>query len=394
MKLTFGVFIIIVIFQIGCSKKDNPNIAKSVSIYSITPSSGSANTIVVIKGADFGPDITDNLVKFNNDSAVVLSASDDSLVVVAPAHGTSGPVTVTVDGSTATGPTFTYIIDSVDVYAAGSAQGIEYWKNGEVTFLGPTQSNFGGAYGLAISGTDLYVAGYSYFTAAFWKNGQKTILSEPDSIALAKALVIDGNDVYVGGSDNNAPVYWKNGIKNRLGGYGRVNALAVNGNDVYAAGYGGGFNLVYWKNGIITILGSRSPIEGGATSIALSGPDVYISGTDSGDAIYWKNGVRVILAKFSGQDVAQANAIAVSGNSVYVAGYYSGDAVYWKDGVQIMLPKLSYAAARATAITLYQSDIYIGGEDGETPVYWKNGVENVLCCSELGPVNAIVVTKH
>ena len=119
---------------------------------------------------------------------------------------------------------------------------------------------------------------------------------------------------------------------------------------------------------------------------------MYISGIDSGDAVYWKNGIRVTLSKFTSQAAPQANAIAVSGNSVYVAGYYSGDPVYWKDGVQITLPKRSLSAT-ATAIAFYQSDIYIGGEDGDSPVFWKNGVETLLCCSEPGSVQAIVVIK-
>lgn len=88
-----------------------------------------------------------------------------------------------------------------------------------------------------------------------------------------------GNDVYAGGSDNSAAVYWKNGIKNTLPslGFARVNALKVNGNNIYAAGYeaSSSNNLVYWKNGIETILGTQAVINGGATSIALSGPDVY-----------------------------------------------------------------------------------------------------------------------
>jgi hypothetical protein len=398
MKFTFIVFIIAA-FQFGCAKND---FKERVSISSISPSSGTANTRVIIKGSNFSTNPEDNLVKFNNDSAVVVLASIDSLVVLSPPGGTSGPVSVSINGNMVTGPVFTYINDSIDVYAVAPAFGVILWKNGVENFLAPTQNNFGGAYGLAVSGEDVYVAGYSYFTAAYWKNGQKITLSEPDSTAEARAIVLSvNNDIYVGGSDGPAPVYWKNGVKNRLPfdqtGFGRVNALAINGNDVYAAGYeAGGSNshkLVYWKNGIKTILGTRAIVDGGATSIAISGPDVYISGTDSGDAVYWKNEVRVVLSKFTPQGPTTANAIALSGQSIYAVGSYLSDAVYWKDGEKFILPKDSYAAT-ATSITFYQSDIYIGGADGSTPVYWKNGVKHVLCCSQSGSVNAIVVKKH
>ncbi|MEP7232922.1 MAG: IPT/TIG domain-containing protein [Ginsengibacter sp.] len=405
MKLTVWLFVIIIAAQVGCTKNDIPLKVKNVAIISISPSSGRAGTVVVIKGANFAADVSDNLMKFNNDSAMVLSASDDSLVVVAPLKGTSGPVTVTVEGITATGPVFTYINDSVDVYAAAPAFGVVYWKNGEEIFLEPTQNNTGGAYGLAVSGTDVYVGSYTFFsvfpglTAAYWKNGQKVILSPTDVSGEVRSLILSNGDVYVGGSENQQPVYWKNGVKHVLPtttpSYGRVNALAVDGTDVYAAGYEADNEgrSVYWKNGIETILGTLSVVDGGATSIAVSGTDVYVSSTDSGDAVYWKNGVRVTLAKFPFNNTADANAIAVWGNSVYVAGAYLGDAVYWKDATKIILPKRSFYA-QATAITFYQSDIYIGGIDGNTPVYWKNGVEVALCCNESGSVSAIAVVKH
>ncbi len=404
MKYIRRLFVIIIVIQCGCSKKDTPVKVNNVSITSISPASGEAGTLVTIKGANFAVSATDNLVKFNNDSATVLFAMDDSLVLIAPSNGTTGPVSVTVEGSTATGPVFSYIIDSVDVYAAAPALGVEYWKNGEEIYLEPTQSNMGGAYGLAVSDTNVYIGSFTNynqtFTAAYWKNRQKIILSAPNSEGEVRALVLSGGDVYVGGIENGHPAYWQNGVKQVLattrGTYGRINALALNGNNVYAAGYemeNNDYRSVYWKNGIETVLGYQAFVDGGAMSITLSGNDVYVCSTDSGNAVYWKNGVRITLAKFANQTSADANAIAINGNNVYVAGTYLSDAVYWKDGTMITLPKRSLNAI-ASAISFYQSDIYIGGRDGDNPVYWKNGVEVALCCSQYGSVNAITVVKH
>jgi hypothetical protein len=405
MKLPIYLLMIVVVFYTGCSKGPLMKVVNKVSIISIAPSHGPAGTSVVIKGANFGVDFSDNIVKFNNDSAVVLSSSVDSLIVIAPANGTSGPVTVAVAGSTATGPVFTYTIDSVDVYVAAQAFGVVYWKNGQEVYLEPTQNNMGGAYGIAVSDTNVYVGSYTHFSiypvfqAAYWKNREKTILSSPDYAGEVRALVLSGSDLYAGGSEANKPVYWKNGVLQRLpmagSGYARVNALAINGNDVYAAGFEAGpgneQRSVYWKNGIQTVLGKVGIVDIGATSIALKGEDIYVCATDSGDAVYWKNGVKVILEKFPGNAPAGANAIAIAGNSIYVVGNYRDDAVYWKDGTKITLPKRSLYAD-ASAITFYQSDIYIGGRDGDVPVYWKNGVEVSLCCSQ-GSVTAIAVVK-
>jgi IPT/TIG domain len=400
MKLPIFLLTIVIVFCTGCAKEPVPNEVNKVSIISIAPASGPAGTTVVIKGDNFGDDLSDNIVKFNNDTAAVLASSVDSLVVIAPANGTTGPVTVAVAGSIATGPVFTYSIDSVDVYVAGPAYGVVYWKNGQEVFLEPTQHNFGGAYGIAISDTNVYVGSYTYFSipgfsAAYWKNRKKIMLSSPDIAGEVRALVLSGSDLYVGGGEGYRPAYWKNGVKYSLSGNGRVNALAINGNDVYAAGYGSGpvneQNSIYWKNGIETVLGKNGVVDIGATSIALNGNDVYVCATDSGDAVYWKNGLRVILEKFPGDAPVATNAIAIAGNSIYVVGSYRGDAVYWKDGTRITLPKRGLYAA-ATAITFYQSDIYIGGRDGNGAVYWKNGVRVPLCCSE-GTVSAIAVVK-
>jgi hypothetical protein len=405
MKLPIGLLVIVVVFCTACSKGPELRVVNEVSIISIMPTSGPAGTRVVIKGSNFGDDLSDNVVKFNNDSSAVLASSVDSLVVISPAKGTSGPVTVTVAGSVATGPVFTYTNDSVNVYVAAQGSEVVYWKNGQVILLEPTEGGTGGAYGIALSDTNVYVAGFTHFSiypgseAAYWKNGQKMRLSSPDHEGQVRALVLSNGDLYAGGSQNYKPAFWKNGVIQSLpmvaGGYSRIQALAVYGNDVYAAGYDSGpgndYLSVYWKNGIETVLGSRSVVDKGATSIAINGNDVYVCATDSGEAVYWKNGVRVVLEKFPG-DTPAATAISLAGNSVYVVGSYLGDAVYWKDGTRIKLPKRSLNAV-ASAITFYQSDIYIGGRDGNGPVYWKNGVEVSLCCSQYGTVSAIAVVK-
>lgn len=407
MKLPVYLLAILATVFSACTRGPETNGVDKVSITSIAPSSGPAGTTVVIKGANFDTDPSVNIVKFNNTPASVFSSSGDSLVVTAPANGTTGPVTVAVPGSIATGPGYTYTTDSVNVYVSAPAMGVVYWKNGQEIFLAPTQGNTGGAFGIAVADTDVYVGGYTFFSvfpgteAAYWKNGQKTALTSPNVSGEVRSLLLSGNDLYFGGGENQKPVYWKNGVKyslpaSNLGGYARVNALVVNGTDIYAAGHEAGPNneerVVYWKNDIENILSKEGGIDAGARSIAINGNDVYICANDSGNAVYWKNGVKVTLAKFGSNIGTEARAIALQGGSVYVAGNYGGDAVYWKDGNKITLPKKGITATAST-ITFYQSDIYIGGEDGNTPVYWKNGVEVVLCCNQYGAVSGIAVTK-
>src|ERR1700712_4581021 len=82
----------------------------TISITSISPSTGSANTVVIIKGTNFKTTIAADTVKFNGIVATVQSAKDTMLTVLAPTGGTTGVVTVTTSDGMATGPVFTYAV--------------------------------------------------------------------------------------------------------------------------------------------------------------------------------------------------------------------------------------------------------------------------------------------
>jgi YD repeat-containing protein len=72
------------------------------SILSFSPQQGSVGARVTIQGQGFGAAPASNDVRFNGAAATVISASPSSLVVTVPAGATSGPITVTVGGQTAT----------------------------------------------------------------------------------------------------------------------------------------------------------------------------------------------------------------------------------------------------------------------------------------------------
>lgn len=391
----------------GCTKNPISQTPDAPVIFSISPVMGKAGTTVIIKGSNFATNTYNVLVKFNNTPANVIAASKDSLTVTSPINGTTGPVSVTINGITATGPVFIYQqdsiidpakVDTLDVYMTTSNNGVIYYKNGTEFFLEKLQGVYDGANGLAVSDSDVYVVGTSNSKAAFWKNGIKTELPtyDPNSLSFGTCIFISGKDIYIGGSDGYSHVYWKNGIEHKLpqNGNGYVNAIAVKGNDVYTGGdeLSLTFDLVYWKNDIETTLGKNTKIDYGVTGIALDGSDVYVCGTDSGNALYWKNDMKVNLSKYSCPSKASANAITIKGNDIYVAGNCEEDAVYWKNGQQVSLPYFSYTAS-ATCIALFQSDVYVGGWDGPSAVYWKNGIEYHLCCGNSEWVTSIVVVK-
>ncbi|HKK24953.1 MAG TPA: IPT/TIG domain-containing protein, partial [Gracilimonas sp.] len=89
-------------FTVSCS-------APEPSITSIDPTSGSTGTEVVISGINFSSTASENTVEFNGVRAELNGATETELRAVVPGTATSGPVTVTVNGITATGPDFTVI---------------------------------------------------------------------------------------------------------------------------------------------------------------------------------------------------------------------------------------------------------------------------------------------
>jgi IPT/TIG domain-containing protein len=79
----------------------NAEVPAAIGIYFLSPSSGTAGTVVDIRGYGFSTTASDNQVAFNGHPAIVLSASTDSIRTIVPAIVTSGPVTITNSNGTA-----------------------------------------------------------------------------------------------------------------------------------------------------------------------------------------------------------------------------------------------------------------------------------------------------
>jgi len=265
-----------------------------------------------------------------------------------------------------------------------------FWKNGINEFLNlPSYPN-----SIAISNDDIYIAGSSLYlegtggNAAYLKNEIKIDLPSSSTGSLSTAISVSGNDVYVAGIGITGNIYtgpqkyiakyWKNSqpvILTDGTNSARAWSIAVAGNDAYVAGYelngrsyqdASGYTYKksvakYWKNNQPVIL-SDGTEDAYAQSIAVSGADVYVAGTElNGKAYldasgytykksiakYWKNGKPVNLT--DGNEDAEAKSIAISGTDVYVAGTVNGYATYWKNGVAV---KLSNVESDANSIFL------------------------------------------
>ncbi len=82
---------------------------EAISISSISPSTGLIGTSVAISGAGFGPSQSNSVLGFfyQGASPTITSWSDTSIVAVVPTGTSTGPVSISVAGNSASGPVFT-----------------------------------------------------------------------------------------------------------------------------------------------------------------------------------------------------------------------------------------------------------------------------------------------
>ena len=118
-----SAFLLLLSFFQSCSKggsNHTPPGNTSPVITSLNVTSGDYTTPILIKGTGFSATIADDKVFFNGVQATVTGASSTLIYTSVPLAAGTGNVTVTVNGSTATGPTFTYLITEVASLLAGN----------------------------------------------------------------------------------------------------------------------------------------------------------------------------------------------------------------------------------------------------------------------------------
>lgn len=249
--------------------------------------------------------------------------------------------------------------------------------------------------------------------------------------ASANGVYVLGNDIYIVGYVGNTAVLWKNGVSQKLSAGSReakANSVCVSGSDVYVAGYEGSIAKL-WKNGVAQNLSDESSdteftVETKANSVYVLEGNVYVAGYEEIKrnqdgffrsylvAILWKNGVRQNLTD-KNYHYAMATSVFVSGNDVYVAGmecafkevnsFYRTEgpwiAKLWKNGIGQNLR--SSMEARALSVYIYGCDAYVagyedenededfGGEHIRLAKLWKNGEIQNLTFRQYKPLEPL-----
>lgn len=103
-----------ILFSVISCQKEYSYETSDPTILSFTPSSGSADSTVLISGLNFSTTAANDTVKFNRVSAIVSAATTNQLTVTVPDSATTGYITVTIGSYTATSSTiFTVTTDTI-----------------------------------------------------------------------------------------------------------------------------------------------------------------------------------------------------------------------------------------------------------------------------------------
>lgn len=315
-------------------------------------------------------------------------------ITVTVTAGTAKPVAINVtQAGKKSGDNLDGAVMSITtVIPGGKATIAGFWRDGTYTRM----ANNADAVGIVSVGSDVYIAGTidrNFMTyPVYWKNGQMTELPFGDAEgAFVQKIIVSGEDVYILGQENGETydvLYWKNGeLVGRIENEDvDVFDMAISGTDIYITGTQWDWRIdipvaVYWKNGEKTLL------PGGTMSSAIGvevvGSDVYIGGAIMEDGImkvgHWKNGKFRSVWEAAEDDDLELASMIISGTDVYMSGYVEKktgtlSAVYWKNGTMVTLED----DAIAYDILIDGVDIYVTGlivgEDSEVAVCWKNGV--------------------
>jgi hypothetical protein len=280
----------------------------------------------------------------------------------------------------------------------------------------------------AIPGPFLYLGGSTDSKAVYWKLS----LSQPsDSVTTdtvqnatnISSIVISDNTRYmVGGSAG----YWKNDSFVAILSASQLNLLAVSGTTVYTAGTDISVTVAQWTNSTesanldkgLEAIFPRVDWNFLLTGIAVSGPEVLVSGSwvvegiygghdssiFSGFGVLFTNGSAQLLpynnyTLFGGNLFPWTNGVTVSGNDIYVPGTLPDtipvpNGGFWKNSVW---NNINNGQFHPSAIASADTNVVITGYTYTLPwnpssmqgAYWHNGT-----LTHLNGTSAVMVALY
>jgi hypothetical protein len=227
------------------------------------------------------------------------------------------------------------------VYAAGQAPNGRpfYWSSGSPDALNYLGSGEGEATAVCVSGGQVYVAGADAAGGKVWRDGQQ-LYSLPAG-SMPWAMAVAGNTVYTAGDDHFGACIWRNGEQEPIdfldgedGDAPVFWSVGVSGSVVYAAGqYEDCPVWIRTGDPVVHYLGAG---EGSASSLHLSGGNIYIAGHDAAGGKVWWGPAGGAMGNTVGLGAgAYPESVFALGGAVYSGGSAPGGGMVWKNSERL-----------------------------------------------------------
>jgi len=255
-------------------------------------------------------------------------------------------------------------------------------------------------------GKGFIIAMYFILSVAFVFHSCKKN-DDNDKDEVEERQIVDWGDVYFIGfsleGNTGIPRYYRNNkpfpLELSTGVQVNPTDIAVASGDVYVIGTENrgqtdadyATKALIWKNGKRSELRTPETIYEEATSVFVSGEDVYVAGSyvptdgEKKIGVVWKNGDPFIVT--DGKEITTFADVFVLGDDVYTAGHENvqGGIIskYWKNGKAVTLS--------TTDVTTYAKSMVVDGADvyvlgyvdnlstvGRSLTLWKNGKADKL----------------
>ncbi|HUB79747.1 MAG TPA: IPT/TIG domain-containing protein [Bryobacteraceae bacterium] len=175
--------------------------AGSLAILNVVPARGVAGATVTIYGQNFSTTASGDTVLFNGVAATVVSASSTALVVSVPAGVTTGPVSVTVNGSTVTSGTLNFTVPNLPTITSISPNLGYDGQTVSVTVQGTNLANanfqFLGTAGIQVSSVSYTGNTQANFTATVGQGGGVSVLVAGNDFGQSTSVASNGNIFHV-----------------------------------------------------------------------------------------------------------------------------------------------------------------------------------------------------